>query len=80
MENGLTSCRHRRVGVATTSNETQKEEMPGCPKKCKWPPRGMGTTVSLFLDVRPSNRQNWVNIQVKWAATQPGQDRGTRVW
>ena len=68
---------YRLVGVAKTSSETQRRKSRAA-RKGKWPPRGTGTTVLTFPRSAPRGTGKvvkTVNIQVRWAAAQPGQDR-----
>ena len=68
---------YRLVGVTRTSSETLRRKS-GAARKGKWPPRGTGTTVLTYRRSAPSEQARLVktvNIQVRWAAAHPGQDR-----
>ena len=74
----LTSCRGYRLDdVAKTSSETQREEELGCPKRVS-DHVVRGTTVLTYpgkCAQVTGKAGETVNIQVKWAAAHPGQDR-----
>ena len=61
-----------------TSSESRRRENRAA-RNCKWSPRGTGNRQSSpTLDVRLGEQARLVktvNIQVRWAAAQPGQDR-----
>ena len=63
--------------MAKTSSETQRRKSRAA-RKGKWPPRGTGTTVLTYPGSAPRGTgkagENG-QIQVRWAAAQPGQDR-----
>ena len=64
--------------MAKNSSETQRRKSRAA-RKGKWPPRGTGNRQSSpTLEVRLGEQARLVktvNIQVRWAAAQPGQDR-----
>ena len=66
---------YRPVGVAKNLQLDAKEEERGCPKGVSGRPRGTGMTVLTYPGLRPGSRQGWSNVQVRWAAAHPGQDR-----
>ena len=63
--------------MAKTSSVTQRRKNRGA-RKGKWSPRGTGMTVLTYPGMRPGEQARLVktvNIQVRWAAAHPGQDR-----
>ena len=63
--------------MAKTSSETQRRQSRAA-RKGKWPPRGTGMTVLTYSGSAPGEQARLVktvNIQVRWAAAHPGQDR-----
>ena len=74
----LTSCRGTVQSAWQKPPVRCKGGRAGLPKKGKWPPRGTGTTVLTSPGSAPRKQARLVKtvqIQVKWAAAHPGQDR-----